>query len=125
MQALNRTNKKIDKRGWLKATILIIAWILIFSLAKDFWQVKKGFSRIEEASVRLAEEEERNIMLKDKLAKVMTEEYKERVIREQLNMQKVGEVVAVLPKNGSLTSQVSDRQEDTKKNWEKWWALLK
>jgi hypothetical protein len=125
MQALNRGNKLIDKKGWIKGIILIIAWMLIFSLAKDLWQVKKGFVRIEDAKVRLAEEEVKNQLLKDKLNEVMTEEYKERIIREQLNMQKVGEVVVVLPKNSTIDDNTLKTEGKMTNNWEKWWALVK
>ena len=125
MQALNRGNKKEYKKDWIKATILIVAWVLIFSLAKDLWQVKKGYSRIEEAKTRLAEEEAKNQMLKDKLSVVMTEEYKEKIIREQLNMQKVGEVVAVLPKGNLLGTNEAKVEEKQVDNWEKWWSLLR
>jgi len=125
MQPLNRTNKIEDKKGWSKAIILIIAWMLIFSLAKDLLQVKKGFGRIEDAKSRLVNEQVKNQMLKDKLEVVMTEEYKEKIIREQLNMQKVGEVVAVLPKGDTLASKDEKAEEETDENWQKWWALIK
>lgn len=125
MQAPNRRNNTTGKKGWSKAIILVIAWMLIFSLAKDLLQVKKGFSRIEDAKNRLAQEEVKNQMLKDKLEVVMTEGYKEKIIREQLNMQKVGEIVAVLPKKD--IDAVSNEKIEAKEteNWQKWWALLK
>lgn len=125
MQVVNRGNNKIDKKGWIKGIILIVAWILIFSLAKDLWQLKKGYLRINETKTRLLEEENKNIMLKDKLEMVMTDQYKERIIREQLNMQKVGEVVAVLPKGEYMLTKEDENIEDTAENWEKWWSLLK
>ena len=125
MQVLNRGNNKIDKKGWIKGIILIIAWILIFSLAKDLWQLKKGYVRIDETKSRLIEEENKNKMLKDKLETVMTDQYKEKIIREQLNMQKVGEVVAVLPKGEYMTTKENEKGEDMTENWEKWWSLLK
>lgn len=121
---IRRTNTSA-KKGWIKATILVVVWLLIFSLAKDFWRLKKGYGRIEEAKVRLAQEEVKNQMLKDKLAVVMTDEYKEKIIREQLNMQKLGEVVAVLPKKDTLTANEEKVEAKEVKNWEKWWALLK
>lgn len=99
--------------------------MLIFSLAKDLLQVKRGFGRIEEAKSRLAEEEVKNQMLKDKLGVVMTDEYREKIIREQLNMQKVGEVVAVLPKGDLQTSKGDKVEEKTAENWQKWWTLIK
>lgn len=125
MQVQNRANTNKDKKGWIKGIILIIAWVLIFSLAKDLWQLKKGYVRIDEAKKRLVEEENINKMLKDKLEMVMTDEYKERIIREQLNMQKVGEVVAVLPKDSSLKNEITQDEENTMENWEKWWILIK
>ena len=125
MQVANRGNEDIYKKDWIRGIILVIAWILIFSLAKDFWQLKKGYGRIEEAKVRLVEEENKNKMLKDKLGEVMTDEYKERIIREQLNMQKIGEVVAVLPKGDlALVNETREGDADVE-NWEKWWALVK
>jgi len=125
MQAPNRRNRITDKKGWSKAIILVIAWMLIISLAKDLVQVKRGFVRIEDAKNRLAQEGVKNQMLKDKLEVVMTEEYREKIIREQLNMQKVGEVVAVLPKKN--TGAVIDEKIEAKEveNWQKWWALIK
>jgi cell division protein FtsB len=125
MQVPNIRNKSNNKKGWSKAIILIIAWMLIFSLAKDLTQVRKGFTRIDEAKVRLAQEEAKNQMLKDKLETVMTEEYKEKIIREQLNMQKVGEVVAVLPKGNLMINKNGETEEIEAENWQKWWSLLK
>lgn len=125
MQVVNRGNEKVYKKDWIKAIILIIAWMLIFSLAKDLWQLKKGYTRIEEAKARLLEEEVKNQMLKDKLELVMTDEYKEKIIREQLNMQKIGEVVAVLPKGDQLSAKELIAVEKQQENWEKWWSLLK
>jgi len=124
MQPQIRSNQNLNKKDWIKGIILIIAWILIFSLIKDLWQVKKGFSRIEEAKNRLKTEEVKNQMLKDKLKIVMTEEYKEKMIREQLNMQKIGEVVAVLPKGESFSIKEM-KEEQSEENWEKWWALIR
>jgi hypothetical protein len=125
MQALDRRNHIIGKNDWLRGIILVIAWVLIISLAKDLWQVRKGFTRIEEAKVRLEEETKRNTDLKIKLGMVSTDEYKERIIREQLNMQKVGEIVAVLPTDDLKTSQIGEVEEAQMENWQKWWALLK
>jgi hypothetical protein len=125
MQPPIRRNKPVDKKGWIKAIILVVAWLLIFSLAKDLWQVKKGFVRIEDAKKLLSQEEVKNQMLKDKLGEVMTEEYKEKIIREQLNMQKIGEVVAVLPKSDQLGINEAVVEEKQAENWQKWWLLLK
>ena len=126
MQAPNRYSNEDSKKGWIKGIILVIAWFLIISLIKDLWQIRSGFARIQESNIKLQEETKRNQDLKDKLSLVSTDEYKERLIREQLNMQKVGEVVAVLPKNESQKGSEGNKTEEEKtNNWEKWWTLLK
>ena len=126
MQAPNRYSIKSSKKGWIRGIILIVAWLLIISLIKDLWQIKSGFARIQESNTKLQEEQKKNQELKEKLSLVSTDEYQERLIREQLNMQKIGEVVAVLPKVESSTS-TNDVKTDVEKteNWEKWWTLLK
>jgi len=121
------TKKPINRfeNKWYRTTILIIGWMLIVSLARDVWQIREGFGRIAEADRRLALEEARNISLKEKLQLVVTDEYKEKLIREKLNMQKAGEVLVVMP--GKLASEApitSEEGENTLPNWEKWWALI-
>lgn len=125
MQSIRNYEGTKDKKGWFRAIILVIAWILIFSLVRDLNQVKKGFGRIEETEKRLEEEKTKNLLLQDKLRLVATDEYRERMIREQLNMQKMGEVVVVLPSRESILPDEERGEELPKKNWQKWWALLK
>ena len=125
MQVPIRSNIKEGKKGWIRALILLVSWVVIISLVKDLWQIKKGFSRIEESKQRLVEVEDKNQELKGRLNLVSTEDYKEQVMREQLNMQKVGEVVAVLPKKKSLSlGEATPSGEMRKSNWEKWWSLI-
>lgn len=121
---INRTGLR-HKKDWIRGVFLVILWLLIYSLARDFWQVRTGFTRISEAEERLAEEEKMNRELEEKLSLVMTEEYKEKIIREQLNMQKIGEIVAVLPQNEYSSDTLSLEEEEGAENWERWWSLIR
>lgn len=125
MQLPNRYTKVNKKKDWAMGIILIVAWMLIFSLAKDLLKVRKGFNRIDEAKARLVEEEQKNTLLKEKLSVVLTDEYKEKLIREQLNMQKIGEVVVVLPKKGRADKINEGSVNEEKSNLQKWFSLLK
>lgn len=126
MQVPGRNSNINNKKGWLKWTVLVVAWLLIISLIKDLWQVKKGFSRIEETKERLTDARIKNEELKKKMDLVSTDEYKEKLIREQLNMQKIGEVVAVLPKtNATEESEKAAVDEERQESWQKWWLLVK
>ncbi|EKD52953.1 MAG: hypothetical protein ACD_61C00190G0011 [uncultured bacterium] len=112
------------ERGWYQAVILAIAWLLILSLARDVWQMRKGFSRITEAGKRLSAEEARNLALKNKMSLVLTDDFKEKLIREKLNMQKEGEILIVMPEEYTAQKATSGEKEDQVPNWEKWWLLI-
>lgn len=126
MQGGTYRSEKGGRVEWYKLLALVIGWLLIFSLAKDVLHIREGFNRIKEANQRLEAEKSKNETLKNKLDLILTDEYKERIIREKLNMQKEGEVVVVMPKNQDRKEALEATDEaETKANWEKWWALIK
>jgi len=94
-------------------------------LAKDVFQIKKGFGRVKEAKIRLEREELKNVELLKKYDAVRTDEYRERLIREQLNMQKEGEVIAVLPTKIVDKSVPENSVLSGFANWEKWLNLIR
>ena len=110
------------EKGWYRIFILVVVWLLIISLSRDVWQIRIGFGRIEEANRRLEAEKTKNEALKEKLGMVMTDDYKEKIIREKLNMQKEGEVLVVMPDKAFAQEEV--RLVKFVPNWRKWWNLL-
>ena len=117
------------KRGWVWLVMIVLCWMLIFSLAKDFNKVKQGFRRIDEATLKLKAEEEKNLSLKKKMVYAQSDYYKEKVVRDKLNLQKPGEIVVVLPGAGGLgTKEDSIDTENIAKsdlrNWEKWLKVV-
>ncbi len=126
MQVVSRYKDTGRDNSRYMALILVIGWLLIFSLARDVWQIRIGFGRIKEANRRLEVEESKNLALKSKLELVLTEEYKEKLIREKLNMQKEGEVLVVMPEKEPGRRDLSKNPEilPPEANWIKWWKLL-
>ncbi len=126
MQVVSRNKDTGRDNSRYMALILIIGWLLIISLARDVWQIRTGFGRITEANRRLEAEEAKNQALKSKLGMVLTEEYKEKLIREKLNMQKEGEVLVVMPEKDLYRDGLSKKPEILipEANWIKWWKLL-
>ena len=124
MQAANTSKQNKSGKGVFKAIFLILAWLIIFSLAKDILHIEEGFSRVKEAGTRLKQEELKNVDLTKKYETVRTEDYREKLIREQLNMQKEGEVIAVLPRKpgGSIVPKNQTTKEA--ENWRKWLELI-
>ncbi len=126
MQVAHRKKDSGRENSRYMVLILVIGWLLIVSLARDVWQIRTGFGRITEANSRLVAEEAKNQSLKAKLGLVLTNEYKEKLIREKLNMQKEGEVLVVMPEKSLIQNQTTgDNQSDiVPSNWLKWWKLI-
>ena len=114
--------------GWLALGVgLVMIWSLIDGVA----QIRKGYWRLSQAAAELSVKQEEKERLVEKKQEVQSEEYLERIIRDDLRMQKEGEVVIVLPK-GDTTSieKVGETTEEEGKNnirenWRKWWGLIK
>jgi len=119
---VNKSTRSKHEKGWYRVLILVIIWLLIISLTRDVWQIRTGFGRIGEANRRLEIEKKKNEDLKEKLGIVMTDDYKEKIIREKLNMQKEGEVLVVMPDKAFAQEEV--RLVKFVPNWRKWWNLL-
>jgi cell division protein FtsB len=124
MQVGNQRFTVRHENGWLKAVALVIAWLIIISLARDVWRIRKGFGRITESEKRLEAEEARNLELKQKMELVQTGEFREKLIREKLNMQKEGEVVVIMPNKDLGEVKALGPQEALVSNWNKWWNLI-
>jgi len=124
MQVSNTNHKNKSGKGVFKAIFLLVAWLVIFSLAKDVLHIQNGFDRVTEAKTRLEQEEIKNVELKKRYEEVRTEEHRERLIRDQLNMQKEGEVIVVLPKSMDLEVEPKDELVEDIPNWKKWVDLL-
>ena len=85
-------------------------------------QTRRGFERLDEAEKRLQEVQQENMALKVKLQEVSSDEYKTRIIREKLRMQKGDEVVVVMPEEATVMGLSAEKAE--RQNWKKWLDLL-
>jgi hypothetical protein len=123
MQVSKSGSLKVGNNVWIKAVFLILLWLLIMSMVRDFWQTQKGFSRISETDKRLLSTKSKNKELTEKLRLVSGEEYKNRLIRDKLNMQRADEVVVIMPNIGTKAMGLNPDGKDPK-NWQKWIDLL-
>ena len=100
--------------------------LLVFS--RGLWEIKQAYLRMAEARGQLATEEAKRQDLKKKEAMVTNVDYIERVARDNLNMQKEGELVVVIPKTPIDAKALVGRQEtdaNSEPNWRKWWKLVR
>lgn len=124
---------RLKNNSFLSKLVFLVGLLLLWSLMKGFLGLREAYKRVELAEEMLKVEEVRHKELKEKLEEVQKDEYVERVIRNELNMQKEGEIVVVLQDDDGL--QVADDtlfgdEQDLqtgveKKNWEKWLDLMR
>lgn len=117
---------RLKNNEFLGKFMFVIGLLLLWSLVKGFWGFRKAYRRVDEAKEVLKAEEIKNQELEDKLKEVQKEDYIERVIRNELNMQKEGETVVVLPDNEFLKVLEPDSPiEEEKRPKEKWLDLVR
>ena len=124
MQGVRIRHEPKDKKSWIRLAFLVLIWLLIWSLFNDFSKVRKGFLRVDESQNRLTQVQEENLELKRKMMAVQTEYYKEKLMRDKLNLQLPGETVVVLPeKDVEVVS--GEAEGETEENWEKWLKIVR
>ena len=114
-----------NRKRWTRLAFLILIWAVIWSLINDFSKVRKGFLRIDESQNRLTQAQIENLELKREMVDVQTDFYKEKMIRNKMNMQLPGETIVVLPQKEEQGGSVGEEDEKVEKNWEKWWRIVR
>jgi|GEM_PF-1049476 len=116
--------------GWF---ILLFGGYLVIVLSKGLWEIKQAYKRLDEAEMVLKAEEVKQTNLTYEIVEATSPAYIEKVAREELGMQRLGETLVILPNDRNLefpdNSIQGDLQEKTKEkdreNWQKWWDLVK
>jgi cell division protein FtsB len=120
---------RLKKSGFLSKLLFLVGLLLLWSLVKGFLELKRAYKRIDEAKEVANIEQVRHEELEKKLEEVQKEEYIEKVIRDELNMQKEGETVVVLQDSFMVDSGTEQEtkvpDEKKKQNWEKWLDLVR
>ena len=118
------------KRGkltaWIKMGVLLIGVYLFVVFCRGIWEIRLAYLRLSEANALLMAEEQKSRELGQKQAEVTGLGYIEQVARNNLNMQKDGEIVVVFPMNlltGAKRQEI-ETAEVSEPNWQKWWGVV-
>lgn len=111
---------------------LTIPLLLYFGLATGSWAVKEYQQRQEEARLKQEVEVEKakNASLLAQKEYLQSDEYVEKVAREELNLIKPGEraviVIAPTPSAAETTNQSESKskKEEPKPAWQRWWDFF-
>jgi cell division protein FtsL len=120
--------KQIKSKFFSSKLITIVIFLIIvyasFGLAKITYQNYKVNQKIVDLEKNIEKIDEDNFELQNKIAYYKTNAYKERQAREELNMQKPGEIVAVIPVGAQPEKENREQKQDKKEepsNYQAWW----
>ena len=105
-------------------TVIVLTIIMTGSMISNLWQV----THRPDNTVGQAEEvrvlENQLEQLKKDIEKQQSPENQEKVIRDQLNMQKEGEVIIQLPPLPTPTPFPTPNPSPTPQIYQQWWSVL-
>lgn len=123
MQVPNKNYKDTTTRRLMVWGFLVVIWVAIYSVFGGFLQMMRGYQRLEDVERRLNELKDENSALRDKQKLVSTDDYKIRMAREKLRLQKEDEVVVILPDQESVIG-LNNLEARKVEIWQKWLTLL-
>jgi cell division protein FtsB len=108
-----------------KISIFLLILLLIFGLRVEWKQWQERSSIQKEIDALIAQQnaiEQKNKSLEESLKILNTENYKERIARQQLNMKKDGELVVNFPESlPAPEDSTAGTVANSTPNWELWW----
>lgn len=108
-----------------KITLALILIVLmgVFGLELQQWKQRRDIdAEINHLIQQQAELQEHNQALEQSLHYFSTDNYKEKLAREQLGLKKDGEIVVNYPTNGIVEEKPKDIPQ--KNNPQKWWEFI-
>lgn len=113
------------KNRVIKIVLLSIGLYLVVVLGRDLLGLYRARDRVGRAEGKLVELKLENELLQEKVEKVASEEFKEKEVRDKLNLQKEGELTLVLPELEDFSVRDGEIEDvGERSNWEKWWRLF-
>ncbi len=105
-------------------TAVIILLLGVFALELQQWQQRRKINtEIKHLQEEQASLEERNTALQQSLQYFGSNNYQEKLAREQLGLKKEGELVINFPPGG-IPSEVKTETPNPQNNLHKWWQYL-
>ncbi len=108
----------------LFVTTVVIVLLGVFALELQQWQQRRKIDmEINKLISEQSDLEKRNKDLQESLKYFSSNEYKEKLAREQLGLKKDGEIVINFP-DGGLVTKTKEVEPVPKNNLQKWWEYI-
>lgn len=114
--------KIFHSKLFLAAVVIVL--LGVFALELQQWQQRRKIdSEISQLVAEQADLDQRNKALQESLEYFSSDNYQEKLAREQLGLKKDGEIVINFP-SGGVISQPSESEPEPQSNPQKWWQYI-
>ena len=115
--------------SWTPIVLVVLSLFFTGSLIRNVTLFMAGNAELASAQKQLEEKQIETQKLKDRLAIVTTDEYKDKLTRDKLGLAKEGETVFIMPEDEvliNLSPRVKELKDETlpDSNWRKWLKLF-
>lgn len=111
----------MKKNRFLNFLIVIFCLFLIISLSRSLLELSGAGTRVTQVQKELEISREKNSELKKKLAEAQSQQYLEKIARDNLGLAKAGEMVVILPEQ---TPFLNLKPKEEIPNWQKWLKMF-
>lgn len=111
--------KKIVQILWL-----VLGLYACIALSRSLAQLYQASRRVTTQETKLSELKSEVAGLKTQLEEVESWDFLEKQARNELGLQRPGEIVLVLPPTNLVVNGGESRSEVTEENWQKWLKLF-
>ncbi|HEX3095749.1 MAG TPA: septum formation initiator family protein [Patescibacteria group bacterium] len=114
--------KIFESKLFLSAALIVL--LGVFALELQQWQQRRKIDlEISHLKQEQADLQARNNALQQSLQYFSSDNYKEKLAREQLGLKKEGEIVVNFPANG-VQGKDQQAQNQPTNNFQKWWQYI-
>jgi cell division protein FtsB len=111
------------KQGFLRVIAGVVALYLLYAVGKTLYQSYLVRKEVEDLKISIAEMQQSNKELSEKIIYYQSPSYQEKIARERMGMQKPGEqVIVILPEE--RPKEVNEDPDAGLPNYQKWWNFF-
>jgi cell division protein FtsL len=112
------------KQKWVAIGGTLFLVYIVVILSRVVWQNYQVNKQVDSLKNQIASLQQSNHDLQNEILYFQTDAYKEELARQQLNLQRPGEHVIIVPRDTSTNSSGEQTRGQPLPNWQQWWNFF-
>lgn len=113
-------------RKIISAVLVVILLFAFFNLVRQISNALGSGKRLDQAADQLSQLQQQHQKLEDQLSQVQSQDYIEKIARNELDYSKPGETVVIIPQDqiDKIVASEKKPEEVVLPNWQGWLKLI-